>query len=151
MKICVIGLGYIGFPTACLMARAGHQVVGVDVNEAVVKGLQNGELHIVGEEGLADVARGVLARGALTVSTSPADADAFIVCVPTPVKVPEKTAVADELTADDVAVTLSQVAASETTSGAVLPNSLEAYRPKADLSYVEAPYTLSDPSYVRAT
>ena len=139
MKICVIGLGYIGFPTACLMARAGHQVVGVDVNEAVVKGLQNGELHIVGEEGLADVARGVLASGALTVSTSPAEADAFIVCVPTPVKVPEKTAVADELTADDVAVTLSQVAAaSETTSGAVLPNSLEAYRPKADLSYVEA-------------
>ena len=93
-----------------------------------------------------------LASGALTVSTSPAEADAFIVCVPTPVKVPEKTAGADELTADDVAVTLSQVAAaSETTSGAVLPNSLRHIAPRPTFLTSKLPYTLSDPSYVRAT
>lgn len=138
MKICVMGLGYIGFPTACLMAQAGHQVVGVDVNEAVVQGLQKGQLHIVGEEGLADVARAVLASGALAVSTSPVEADAFIICVPTPVKAPEKTAVVGEMSDDEAAVAFAQVAATNETNGAALSNSLEANRPKVDLSYVEA-------------
>lgn len=87
MKICVLGLGYIGFPTACLLANAGHQVVGVDVREAVVDRLRDGQIHITDENGLAEIAQSVLRSGALQVSTTPVEADAFIVCVPTPVRV----------------------------------------------------------------
>lgn len=86
MKVCVIGLGYIGFPTACLMAGAGHEVIGVDVNESVVEQLHNGRLHIKDEDGLGELAQSVLANGALTVSTSPVEADVFLVCVPTPLR-----------------------------------------------------------------
>lgn len=84
MKVCIMGLGYIGFPTACLLAKAGHQVLGVDVNPALVERLRRGELHIVNEDGLADLAREVLRNGSLRVSLTPAEADAFILAVPTP-------------------------------------------------------------------
>jgi len=46
VRVCVIGLGYIGFPTACLMASAGHQVVGVDTRESLIERLRNGQVHI---------------------------------------------------------------------------------------------------------
>jgi len=46
MKICVIGLGYIGLPTALLLAKNGHTVTGVDVNKEIVESLNNGEVHI---------------------------------------------------------------------------------------------------------
>src|SRR5690625_6100300 len=87
MKICVMGLGYIGFPTACLLAGAGHEVVGVDVNESVVERLRNGDIHITDEDGLGELAQQVLFNGALTVSTSAVEADAFIICVPTPLHI----------------------------------------------------------------
>lgn len=84
MKVCVLGLGYIGFPTACVIAKAGHQVLGVDVRQSVVDKLNAGELHIVNEDGLAELAAAVLQSGSLRVSTRPEPADIFIIAVPTP-------------------------------------------------------------------
>lgn len=86
MKVCVIGLGYIGFPTACIVARAGHQVLGVDVNSELIHQLNNGGLHIVNEEGLAELTRSVFESGHLRVSESPETADVFVLAVPTPCK-----------------------------------------------------------------
>ena len=82
-KICVIGLGYIGLPTASTFATSGLQVVGVDVNSQIVAGLQNGELHIY-EPGLRTLVQAALHSGHLTVREKPEAADAFIIAVPTP-------------------------------------------------------------------
>ncbi|MGI6163461.1 MAG: nucleotide sugar dehydrogenase [Bacillota bacterium] len=87
MKICVIGLGYIGFPTACVVARVGHHVLGVDVNSDLLHKLNNGGLHIVNEDGLADLAQSVFESGHLRVSRIPETADVFILAVPTPYKI----------------------------------------------------------------
>lgn len=84
VRVCVVGLGYIGFPTACLAARAGHEVIGVDVNLFVVQRLANGGLHIVNESGLAELAEAALGSGKLRVATVPEPADIFIIAVPTP-------------------------------------------------------------------
>lgn len=84
MKVCIMGLGYIGFPTACIVACAGHEVVGVDVNKTLVDNLNNGELHIVNEDGLAELAKSVLKSGRLRVSLVPEPADVFVIAVPTP-------------------------------------------------------------------
>lgn len=84
MKVCVVGLGYIGFPTACVVARAGHDVLGVDVNSDLIDKLNNGGLHIVNENGLAEIAREAFSSGRLRVSRSPEPADVFILAVPTP-------------------------------------------------------------------
>ena len=64
-KICMLGLGYIGLPTASMFANAGLEVVGVDVNEDVVRTLQGGELHIH-EPGLRDAVRQAIESGRLT-------------------------------------------------------------------------------------
>ena len=82
-KICMLGLGYIGLPTASMFANAGIEVVGVDVNEDVVRTLQHGELHIH-EPGLRDAVRQAIETGRLTFSTHTVEADAFIIAVPTP-------------------------------------------------------------------
>jgi UDP-N-acetyl-D-mannosaminuronic acid dehydrogenase len=82
-KICVLGLGYIGLPTAATFATHGIQVIGVDVNPQVVETLNRGELHIH-EPGLRQVVEKALQSGNLTVSTRPAEADAFLIAVPTP-------------------------------------------------------------------
>ena len=82
-KICMLGLGYIGLPTACTLANHGVQVVGVDTNPHVVYTLRNGELHIH-EPGLGELVRQALGSGRLTVSPVPEPADAFIIAVPTP-------------------------------------------------------------------
>lgn len=84
VKVCIIGLGYIGFPTACVVSRAGHEVVGVDVNAEIINKLNNGELHIVNENGLGDIARQAFESGSLRVATEPEPADVFILAVPTP-------------------------------------------------------------------
>ncbi len=84
MKVCVVGLGYIGFPTACLMASAGNEVLGIDANEKIVKTLREGKVHIVNEDGLNDLAERVMREGSLRVSDRPEGADAFVICVPTP-------------------------------------------------------------------
>ena len=84
MKICVIGLGYIGLPTAALMARAGHDVIGVDVNKKAVDTINAGHIHII-ENGLEDLVREVVGKEKLKAQTVPCEADAFILAVPTPV------------------------------------------------------------------
>jgi len=82
-KLCVLGLGYIGLPTASTFATNGLQVVGVDVNPQVLETLRNGGIHIH-EPGLRTVVEAALKSGKLTVSENPEEADAFIIAVPTP-------------------------------------------------------------------
>lgn len=89
-SICVVGLGYIGLPTAVMFANYGHQVHGVDVNEKAVKMIQNKELHIE-ENGLQERLDLAIDNGMLTVSTAAKEADVFIVAVPSPIKA-DKTA-----------------------------------------------------------
>lgn len=84
-KICVIGLGYIGLPTASTFATHGLRVVGVDVDARVVATLQNGGLHIH-EPGLRTLVQAALKSGNLSISDHPEAADAFIIAVPTPFK-----------------------------------------------------------------
>ena len=88
--ICVLGLGYIGLPTASTFANSGLKVTGVDVNPRVVAGLRNGELHIE-EPGLRTLVQAALASGNLRIAGQPEPADAFLIAVPTPV-LPDKRA-----------------------------------------------------------
>jgi UDP-N-acetyl-D-mannosaminuronic acid dehydrogenase len=89
-KICVLGLGYIGLPTAGTFATCGVKVVGVDVNPVVVETLRNGDLHIR-EPGLRTIVQAAFQSGNLTVQPRPEEADAFIIAVPTPIHA-DKTA-----------------------------------------------------------
>ena len=82
-KICVLGLGYIGLPTASTFATHGLKVLGVDTNPHVIETLQNGNIHIH-EPGLRTVVESALNSGNLTVSLRPEEADAFLIAVPTP-------------------------------------------------------------------
>ncbi|GAB4477441.1 MAG: nucleotide sugar dehydrogenase [Anaerolineales bacterium] len=82
-KICVLGLGYIGLPTASTFATHGVQVVGVDVNPQVVHTLRNGGLHIQ-EPGLRTLVQAALRSGNLVIQEQPSEAEAFIIAVPTP-------------------------------------------------------------------
>ncbi|MDT8897805.1 nucleotide sugar dehydrogenase [Thermanaerothrix sp. 4228-RoL] len=82
-KVCVLGLGYIGLPTASTLATHGLQVVGVDVNPQIVQGLQNGKLHLY-EPGLRTLVQAALRSGNLVVQDTPEPADAFIIAVQTP-------------------------------------------------------------------
>lgn len=82
-KICVIGLGYIGLPTAATFATHGQKVLGVDVNPHVVETLSKGKIHIH-EPGLDHVVNAAITTGNLTVSSQPQEADVFIIAVPTP-------------------------------------------------------------------
>jgi len=82
-KICVIGLGYIGLPTASTFATHGIQVVGVDTNPNVISTIQNGGIHI-SEPGLRILVHDAINSGNLTLSETPETADAYIISVPTP-------------------------------------------------------------------
>ncbi len=81
--ICVIGLGYIGLPTASTFAHKGVRVTGVDNNPHVIDSLRNGHVHIY-EPGLREVVEDALTTGQLRIETKPVEADAFIIAVPTP-------------------------------------------------------------------
>lgn len=82
-SVCVIGLGYIGLPTACTFATHGVRVTGVDVNQEVVSSLRSGKVHIF-EPGLNETVKQALASGNFELSTTPVMADAFLIAVPTP-------------------------------------------------------------------
>lgn len=84
-KICVLGLGYIGLPTASTFAMHGLKVLGVDINPNIVSTLQKGKIHIH-EPGLRDVVTQAIRSGNFSFSTQPEEADAFIIAVPTPFK-----------------------------------------------------------------
>ncbi|HEX9568597.1 MAG TPA: UDP-N-acetyl-D-mannosamine dehydrogenase [Rhodospirillales bacterium] len=82
-RLCVIGLGYVGLPTAAIFAGRGLTVTGVDVNAAIVDKINRGRIHIV-EPDLETLVRDVVAAGRLRAVAEPAPADAFIIAVPTP-------------------------------------------------------------------
>ncbi len=82
--ICVLGLGYIGLPTASTFATHGMKVIGVDVDQRVVDVLRNGEIHIH-EPGLRTLVEAAFRSDNLKISDTPEDADAFVIAVPTPI------------------------------------------------------------------
>jgi UDP-N-acetyl-D-mannosaminuronic acid dehydrogenase len=82
-RMCVVGLGYIGLPTAAMFAKAGWDVLGVDINTIAVEKLNKGEIHIE-EVGLGELVKEVVAKGNLKATLSPDFADCFIIAVPTP-------------------------------------------------------------------
>lgn len=83
--ISVIGLGYIGLPTAAVFASKGKKVVGVDINARAVETINRGAIHIV-EPDLDQVVHAAVTRGDLRATTQPESADAFLIAVPTPFK-----------------------------------------------------------------
>ncbi|MDI1293528.1 MAG: UDP-N-acetyl-D-mannosamine dehydrogenase [Methylobacter sp.] len=84
-KVCVIGLGYIGLPTAAIAAQHGIQVHGVDVNPKVVETINKGEIHII-ELGLEAVVKEGVEKGYFKASLTPTEADVYLIVVPTPFK-----------------------------------------------------------------
>ncbi len=84
-KACVIGLGYIGLPTAAIAAQHGIQVYGVDVNPKIVDIINKGEIHIV-EQGLEAVVKESVEKGFFKASLTPTEADVYLIVVPTPFK-----------------------------------------------------------------
>jgi UDP-N-acetyl-D-mannosaminuronic acid dehydrogenase len=84
-KICVIGLGYIGLPTASLLGTKGYKVVGVDVDQNVIDTINRGNAHI-NEPDLDILLKSAVQSGNLTASLAPEPADIFIMAVPTPFK-----------------------------------------------------------------
>ena len=82
-QVCVVGLGYIGLPTAAIIARAGCPVLGLDVSQHVVDTINRGEIHIE-EVDLDGLVRGVVGRGLLRAATRIEPADVFVIAVPTP-------------------------------------------------------------------
>ena len=81
--ICVLGLGYIGLPTASLLACKGHIVNGVDVNPDVVNTINQGKIHIV-EPDLDRYVKLAIESGNLIATEIPQKSDVYIICVPTP-------------------------------------------------------------------
>ena len=138
-SVCVIGLGYIGLPTAAVLASRKVRVHGVDVSERVVQTVGRGEIHIV-EPGLEDVVKSAVSDGFLSAATTPAAADAFIIAVPTPLSDEKKPdvgfvkaageAIAPFLKAGDLIVLESTCPVGTTHQ---LENWLKALRP--DLSF----------------
>ena len=84
-KICVIGLGYIGLPTASLLGTKGYDVFGVDKSEYVVNTINQGKIHIV-EPDLDILVKSAVQAGKLKAGLEPIEADVYIIAVPTPFK-----------------------------------------------------------------
>ncbi len=89
-KICIIGLGYIGLPTAAMFATHGHAIVGVDVKKEVVDSLNQGKI-IIEEPYLDIMVQAAVTSGNLRAQSTPEEADVFIISVPTPIN-SDKTA-----------------------------------------------------------
>lgn len=82
-KVCIVGLGYIGLPTAALLAKNNYHVHGVDVKQSVIDTINKGEIHIV-EPHLDVFVKNAVTNGNLIASLTPTEADAFVIAVPTP-------------------------------------------------------------------
>ncbi|QTD54404.1 UDP-N-acetyl-D-mannosamine dehydrogenase [Sulfidibacter corallicola] len=89
-KVVVAGLGYIGLPTASLIATKGFRVVGVDVSQRIVDTINQGKIHIY-EPDLDVLVRSAVNSGNLTASMEPQEADTFIIAVPTPIREDHKS------------------------------------------------------------
>lgn len=85
LNVVVLGLGYIGLPTAAVIARTGARVLGIDVHQSVVDTINSGRVHIE-EVDLDGLVSGVVSRGHLRASTRIEPADVFVIAVPTPFK-----------------------------------------------------------------
>tara|TARA_B110000008_G_C16978328_1_gene567102 strand:- start:3781 stop:5034 length:1254 start_codon:yes stop_codon:yes gene_type:complete len=85
MQVSVIGLGYIGLPTAALIASKGVKVVGIDISHDIVKNVNKGKIHIV-EPNLEELVKNSVLNGNLRASQLAEKADVFILSVPTPFK-----------------------------------------------------------------
>jgi UDP-N-acetyl-D-mannosaminuronic acid dehydrogenase len=83
LRVAVLGLGYIGLPTAAVIARTGAKVLGVDVHQHVVDTINSGKVHIE-EIDLDGLVSGVVARGNLRASLQIEPSDVFVIAVPTP-------------------------------------------------------------------
>jgi len=88
-KVTVFGLGYIGLPTAGILAENGFEVLGIDVEKSVVESINSGKVHI-SEPDLNDLIAKNVNNGNLRASTEPIESDVFIIAVPTPFKCSEK-------------------------------------------------------------
>jgi UDP-N-acetyl-D-mannosaminuronic acid dehydrogenase len=99
-KVCVIGLGYIGLPTAALLATHGIEVTGVDTNPSVVKTINSGNVHIV-EPDLDWKVHRAVQSGFLTAKTEPESADVFLIAVPTPLAADKRPVVDHVFSASD--------------------------------------------------
>lgn len=82
-RICIVGLGYIGLPTAAILASRGSTVLGVDINPSVVEAINLGKVHIM-EPGLEPLVKDVVSSRNLKAYSSPQEAEAYIIAVPTP-------------------------------------------------------------------
>jgi len=82
-KVCIVGMGYIGLPTAALLANKGYKVHGVDISQSVIDTINRGEIHIVEPE-LAAFVDTAVQKGALTAHLEPIKSDVFMIAVPTP-------------------------------------------------------------------
>lgn len=82
-RLAILGMGYIGLPTAVAIATRGIDVIGVDINPSTVAAISRGEVPFV-EPDLAVAVSGAVAMGRLTATTETPEADAFIIAVPTP-------------------------------------------------------------------
>jgi UDP-N-acetyl-D-mannosaminuronic acid dehydrogenase len=83
LLISVVGLGYVGLPTAALLASRGMRVLGIDVDPRVVDGVNNGRIHIE-EADLDAIVHVAVSKGMLVAATKPEPADIFMIAVPTP-------------------------------------------------------------------
>ena len=83
LKVAVLGLGYIGLPTAAVIARTGALVLGIDVSERVVETVNSGKVHIE-EVDLDGLVSGVVARGSLRAAPQIEPPDVYVIAVPTP-------------------------------------------------------------------
>jgi UDP-N-acetyl-D-mannosaminuronic acid dehydrogenase len=81
--VCVIGLGYIGLPTAALLANKGFSVLGVDIKEEVVSNINQGKIHFI-ETDLDEFVKSAVLTGQLKASNKIQTSDVYIICVPTP-------------------------------------------------------------------
>ena len=84
-KVAVVGLGYIGLPTATMFTTHGVQVVGIDVNQQAIDTINQGRIHIV-EPGLEQLVHAAVQQGRLRATRTPEPAEAFLIAVPTPFK-----------------------------------------------------------------
>ena len=84
-KCCIVGMGYIGLPTASIVAKSNHSVIGIDINPNIVETINKGNIHFF-EPGLEKVVNELVSSKKLIASLKPVPADIFIIAVPTPFK-----------------------------------------------------------------
>ncbi len=84
LKVTVLGLGYVGLPTAAVIAKNGLEVIGYDISEKVVNTINDGKVHII-EDGLEELVRNAVDLKQLRATTVPEESDVFLITVPTPI------------------------------------------------------------------